>query len=85
MEKLPSGGAPTIVGIQHVIYAKQDAGVQRTVRPKQRSSAVDYNGASVNTGASYVYVTEAVSINPATSAAFTKTSLEAAEFGYENV
>jgi len=85
MEKLPSGGTPTILGVQHVILAKQDAGTQRTVRPKQRSSSTDYSGTGVNTGTSYVYIVEAKPTNPATSAAWTKSGLEAAEFGYENV
>lgn len=85
LDKLPADGTPTILGIQHVIYAKQDGGVQRTLRPKQRSGSTDHNGTSVNTGASYALITEAVSTNPATSAAYTKTSLESAEFGYENV
>lgn len=85
LEKLPVSGTPTIAGIQHVIYAKQDAGVQRTVRPKQRASGTDYNGTSVNTTTAYAYITEAKSVDPATSAAYTKTSLEAAEFGFENV
>lgn len=85
IEDVPSTGTPTILGIQHVIYAKQDAGVQRTIRPKTRISTTDYNGTSVNTGASYLYYTEAVSINPATSAAWTKAAIDGAEFGYENV
>lgn len=85
MEKLPAGGTPTILGVQHVILAKQDAGVQRTLRPKQRSSSTDYDGTSVNTGTTYAYITEAKPTNPATAVAWTKSSLEAAEFGYENV
>lgn len=85
MEKLPAGGTPTILGVQHVIYAKQDAGVQRTLRPKQRSSSTDYNGTSVNTTSTYTYIVEAKPTNPATGVAWTKSSLEAAEFGYENV
>lgn len=85
MEDVPSTGTPTILGIQHVIYAKQDAGVQRTLRPKTRISSTDYSGTSVNTGASYAYITEAVSVSPATSTAWTKAEIDAAEFGYENV
>jgi len=85
MEKLPAGGTPTIIGVQHIIYAKQDGGVQRTLRPKQRTSSTDYNGTGVNTGATYAYITEMAAVDPATTFAWTKTSLEAAELGYENV
>lgn len=85
MEKLPASGTPTILGIQHIIYAKQDAGVQRTLRPKTRVGTTDRNGTSVNTGGSYALITEAVSTDPETGVAWTKTSLEATEIGYENV
>lgn len=85
MAKLPVSGTPTILAIQHVIYAKQDAGVQRTIRPKQRTSSVNYNGTSVNTGSSYAFYTEVKATDPSTSAAWTKSGFESAEFGYENV
>jgi hypothetical protein len=85
MEKLPSAGTPTILGVQHVIYAKQDAGVQRTLRPKTRAAGTTRSGTSVNTGASYTYITEAVSVDPETGVAWTRTSLDATEFGVENV
>ena len=85
MDDVPSPGTPAILGIQHVIYAKQDAGVQRTIRPKTRIGSTDYNGTSVNTGASYTFYTEAVSVSPATSSAWTKAEIDGAEFGYENV
>lgn len=85
MEKLPVSGSPTILGVQHVIYAKQDAGVQRTLRPKQRTSSTDYNGTSVNTGTTYAYYTEVKNTDPSTGSAWTKSGFEAAEMGYENV
>jgi hypothetical protein len=85
MEALTAGGTPTIIGVQHVIRAAQDAGVQRNVRPVQRSSSTDYAGTSVPTGAGWAYIVEAVSVDPDTGVAYTKASLEAAEFGYENV
>jgi hypothetical protein len=74
-------GSGTIHGIQHVIEARQDAGATRTIAPVQRSSSTDYVGTSQNLASGYVFLTEAKSINPATSAGYTVSDLNAAEFG----
>jgi len=84
MSKLPTPSG-NILGIQHVIVARQDAGITRTIRPKQRTGSTDYNGTSRTLPASYVMITEAVPVDPSTSSAWTKSGLESAEFGYENV
>ncbi len=83
-DELPVGSG-TIVGIQHNLWARQDTGAQRQIRPKIRSGGTNYSGASVNTGGSYTDFTEAVNNDPNTSAAWTVSGFNAAEFGYELV
>lgn len=84
-EAVPSGGTPTIIGIQHQLWIKHDTGASHTVRPKIRASGTDYSGTSITTATSYSLITEASSVNPDTSSAWTKAAIEAAEFGYERV
>ena len=75
----------TISAIQHVIQARQDAGTARTLRPKTRISSTNYNGTSVNLSGSHRFITEAVTLNPADSAAWETADVNGAEFGYELV
>jgi len=82
MTGVPTG---TIHAIQHVIMARQDAGAQRTIRPKVRIGSTTYNGTTVNAPASYLFITEAVSVSPATSSAWDDDEINGAEFGYELV
>lgn len=70
-----------VYAIQHVIYAKQDAGAQRQIAPLQRSSGTNYPGTTVTTAGSYQYLLEVRDTNPATSAAWTVAEVNAAEFG----
>jgi hypothetical protein len=81
--ELPAGA--TIAAIQHVLYAKQDAGAQRVVRPIERSGTTDYNGVSVNLATSYQMILDVDDVDPATNSAFDPANLNAAEFGYELV
>lgn len=73
----------TITAIQHVIYAKQDSGAQRTIASVQRESTTDYVGANVNLTTSYLYYLEVKDVDPATSAAYTINNFNGAEFGYK--
>ncbi|MCX7335499.1 MAG: hypothetical protein NTV85_28625 [Hyphomicrobiales bacterium] len=84
MSDVPAG---TIHAIQHVLYARQDAGAQRVIRPKTRIGGTNYSGVSVNTAASYLMFTEPVVFSPATggATAFTDAEINGAEFGYELV
>jgi|WetSurMetagenome_2_1015567.scaffolds.fasta_scaffold130337_2 hypothetical protein len=82
MSDVPAG---TVHAIQHVIMAKRDAGGARTIRPVTRISGSDYNGTTVTVAASYLFLTEALSISPASSAQFTDTEVNALEGGYELV
>jgi hypothetical protein len=81
-DDVPSG---TISAIQHVSMARQDAGAARTYRVKTRISSTNYNGTTVNLAGSHVFLTEAASVSPATSSAWTDTELNGAEFGQELV
>ncbi len=83
MSDLSAGG--TVSAIQHVLYAKQSVGAQRSIRPVQRSGGTDFAGATVNTGTSYTMALDLDDVNPATGAAFTPFEINAAEFGYELV
>jgi hypothetical protein len=82
MTDVPAG---TVHAIQHVIMARRDAGGARTVRPVTRIGTTNYNGTSMTAAASYVFLTDPVSVSPATSTAWTATEINAAEFGYELV
>jgi hypothetical protein len=62
--------------------AKDDSGA-RSVKPCTRSGGANYSGAATALSTSQLYVTEIRETDPATSAAWTKTNLNAAEFGAE--
>lgn len=73
----------SIFGAQVSIAAlKDDAGV-RLIKPVTRSGGTDYSGASQALSQSQVYYLEVRETDPATSAAWTKTGFNAAEFGVE--
>ena len=84
MTDVPAG---TIHAIQHVLYARQDAGAQRVLRPKTRIGGTNYNGVSVNLAATHVMYTEPVMFSPATggATAFTAAEINGMEAGYEVV
>jgi hypothetical protein len=82
MTDVPAG---TVHAIQHVIAARRDAGGARTLRPITRIGGTDYNGTTVSAAASYILHCEPVSVSPATSAQWTASEVNAAEFGYELV
>lgn len=79
-DDIPSG---TVSGIQHVLLARQDAGTQRAIAPLQRSSGTDYVGTAVNLPGSHLYILESKTLNPATSAQWSASEVNSAEFGYK--
>jgi hypothetical protein len=81
-DDIPPG---TITAIQHTIMARQDSGAVRTFRPKIRIGGTNYNGTTVNLPGSHLFLTEPVMLNPADSAAWEASDINAAEFGYELV
>lgn len=84
LAKIPASSA-TILGVQHVIAARQDGGTARTIRPKQYTSGSPYNGTSASLAQSYTLTTEMKTTDPSTGSAWTKSGFESAELGYENV
>ena len=82
MTDVPTG---TIHAIQHVLYARQDAGGQRVVRPKTRIGGTNYSGVSVNLAGSYLMYIEPVSLSPATSAQWDDAEINGMDAGYEMV
>lgn len=78
---IPSG---TVVGIQHLILTNRDAAGARTIAPFQRSGSSDYVGTtSAALTTTTTYVREVKTQNPDTSANWTLSGLNAAEFGYK--
>jgi len=84
MQNVPAATGP-VIAVAHHTVAAQDGGAARTIRPKYRISGTDYNGASVNTGASYAFLTEVKDVSPATSSAWTIAEVNGMETGYELV
>lgn len=77
-DDLPAG---TIAAIQHTILARQDAGAARTIKAMQRSGSTDYDGTAQALGGGYLFYMDPKDVDPATSAAFTVSNFNAAEFG----
>lgn len=79
MTEIPAGA--TVLGIQHCILARQDAGSQRSISAVDRLGGVDYPAAATNTGASYSYHLTPETLSPATGVAFTAAELNGGEGG----
>lgn len=84
MQDLPVG-VGTVTAIQHVLYAKQDSGAQRVVRPFQRDGGGDHAGTSFNLSTSYQMLMDVKDVDPNTGSQFTVSNFNAAEMGYELV
>lgn len=82
MTNVPSG---TIVGVQTVFTARQDAGGGRSIAPMWRIGSTDYQGTTKSLAASYVAYTEAYSVSPATGVPWTQSELNGAEMGVKLV
>ncbi len=76
----------TIFGVQTVLCVEKDDAGERTVCPVVRSGGADYDGAAVAPSAgSYAYFLEPKLVDPATSAAWLKAAVNAAEIGMKVV
>ena len=75
----------TVHAVQSVLLSRQDAGAARVVRPITRIGSTDYNGTSFPQAASYVFYCDPMTLSPATSAQWTDSEVNAAQFGYELV
>jgi hypothetical protein len=82
VQDAPVAGA-AIYGVQHCLNLKKmDAGTC-TVAPVIRHSSTDYVGANLSPGTTYAYGLQIAATNPGTSAAWTETDFNNAEFGYK--
>jgi uncharacterized protein YbaA (DUF1428 family) len=79
-DDVPAG---TITAIQHAIQARQDAGAARSIAAFQRSGSTDYVGTTQALAGSHVFLLDPKSTNPDTSAQWSASGLNAAEFGYK--
>lgn len=77
---------PSIFSVLRTVLAQKDDAGARQLKPMTRRSGTDYSGTGVtlNQG-SYVRVVDVQEADPSTSAAWTQTGFNAAEFGFENV
>lgn len=85
VDDIPSATTATVVALQHVIGLKQEPGAARTVAGVSRISSTDYAGTTKNTPTSYRFITDPMSVSPATSAAWTVAEVNSAQFGYKVV
>jgi hypothetical protein len=76
-------GTSTVKGIQvNLSAAKSDAGA-KSIKRRIRSSGTDYAGSAVTLSTSYVTYSEVLEQDPATSAAWTTSGVNAIEAGFE--
>lgn len=73
----------TIFGVQTMVAALKDDGGSRSIKTLARSGGTDYQGSELVLAAGVNYARTVREVDPATSAAWTKTGLNAAEFGAE--
>ncbi|MDQ3565725.1 MAG: hypothetical protein M3436_16975 [Pseudomonadota bacterium] len=71
----------SIFGVQILANAKKDDAGARSVATVTRSGVTDFDGATQALSTSYVYYSDIRETDPNTSAAWTKTNFNAAEFG----
>lgn len=70
-----------IFGVQVNMFAKKDDAGARSIQSVTRSNGADYNGAAQGLSTSYVIYREVLEEDPDTSAAWTESGFNAAEFG----
>ena len=71
----------SIFGVQVNMTARKDDAGARSVAAVTRSGGADYDGATQGLSTSYTQYQQIVTLDPNTAAAWTKTALNAAEFG----
>lgn len=70
-----------IYGVQVNMYAKKDDAGVKNLCSVARSAGTDYDGSTRTLSTAYQFLREMIEADPATSAAWTQTNLNAAEFG----
>lgn len=86
-DTLDCGNLPAITGsifgVQVNMSARKDDAGGRTLRSLTRVSSTDYEGASQNVGTDYRVYRQVIEQNPNTTAAWTESEINTAEFGYK--
>jgi len=82
MQDLPAAAGSVFALAQHTV-AVQDGGGTRTIAPVYRIGSTDYVGTSVNTSASYQFLTEIKDASPATASAWTVSEVNGLESGFK--
>ena len=80
MQDLPAAAGSVFAVAQHTVAA-QDGGAARSIAPVYRISSTDYVGTTVNTSATYQFLTEVKDVSPATSSAWTVSEVNGLESG----
>lgn len=81
-----SHSPPSIFSVLRVNVATKDDAGARSLKPLTKRGATVYSGTAVGlTQGSYVRQTDVQETDPSTSAAWTQTNLNAAQFGFESV
>ncbi|MFA5040733.1 MAG: hypothetical protein WC464_03770 [Bdellovibrionales bacterium] len=75
----------TVYGVQANLLARKDDAGTRTIAALSRISGTNYAGAALALSDSYVNLPQIWQTNPATSSAWTESSINGAEFGYKVV
>lgn len=76
-----SGTTGTIMAVIPLLYCKKSDAGSRSIAPVIRHSGTDYDGTAQNPGTGYTYLSQIYETNPGTSAAWTASEINAAEFG----
>jgi hypothetical protein len=86
-DALDCGNLPSITGsifgVQLNMAARKDDAGGRTIRSLTRVSSTDYEGSSQNVGTDYRVYRQLLEQNPNTTAAWTESEINTAEFGYK--
>jgi hypothetical protein len=86
-DTLDCGNLPAITGsifgVQVNMAARKDDAGGRTLRSLTRVSGTDYEGTSQNVGTDYRVYRQVIEQNPNTSATWTESEINTAEFGYK--
>lgn len=75
----------TINGLQVCMYARKDDGGLRTACSVTRSGGADTDGTAIALSTGYLFLTQISQTDPDTSAAWTQSGFDAAEFGIKVV
>lgn len=73
----------SVFAIQHVLYARQDAGAARSIAAFERSGGADYPGTTQNLTSTYLTYIDPKDVDPVDDNPWTISKVNACEFGYK--